>query len=503
MLSLSFTFPAGRYHATPWDRHVNEGAVAWPPEPWRILRALIATWHHKLKHEGRHDKAVLKGLIETLASEWPEYSLPTASHSHTRHYMPQFAAGRTSLILDAFTAVSRTDPLGVTWPNVELPEDQRLLLDDLLAVMGYLGRAESWVEARRTGVAPQSNCAPEESTIDTDTGEVKGELVTLYAPVPAAEYHLLRNRFLVDKKAHRKLGSTLPESLLDALSVDTGELRKQGWSQPPAARKVSYLRPLDAMRPVRGIQRTPLSAVKAVSFVLSGKPLPCVEDSLRIGELMRVATMGQCKRALGDDHIPAIFSGHDLPWDNRHRHAFYLPWDSDDDGRIDRILIHVPAGMGPAEQRALFGVKKLWEHGGTEWRLAFEGCGAADVAAVLTRPSTTWQSITPYLHPWHRKKRLEAEDQIRRECRERGITEPIAIERIDEVDVGKGRRRRPVHFHRFRNRRGLSQPDRLGSFWRLVFSEPIQGPLALGFACHYGLGLFKPVPQASRPAASG
>ena len=72
MLALSFTFPAGRYHATPWDRHVNEGAVAWPPEPWRLLRGLIATWHHKVKHTGRHSESSLLGLIESLAQELPE-----------------------------------------------------------------------------------------------------------------------------------------------------------------------------------------------------------------------------------------------------------------------------------------------------------------------------------------------------------------------------------------------------------------------------------------------
>jgi len=42
VIAISFKFPAGRYHATPWGRHVNEGAVEWPPSPWRILRALEA-----------------------------------------------------------------------------------------------------------------------------------------------------------------------------------------------------------------------------------------------------------------------------------------------------------------------------------------------------------------------------------------------------------------------------------------------------------------------------
>jgi CRISPR-associated protein Csb2 len=47
-------------------------------------------------------------------------------------------------------------------------------------------------------------------------------------------------------------------------------------------------------------------------------------------------------------------------------------------------------------------------------------------------------------------------------------------------------------FIRFRSKRGLTQPDAQGSFWKLTFAKPIAGPLALGFGCHYGLGMFKP-----------
>ena len=107
------------------------------------------------------------------------------------------------MIFDAFAAVNRADPLAVAWPNIELPDDQRSLLDDLLAVMGYLGRVESWVEAKRIDTAPNANCRPGDGAIDSDTGELKGELVTLYAPLPLAEYQALRDRFLVDKM-HRR-----------------------------------------------------------------------------------------------------------------------------------------------------------------------------------------------------------------------------------------------------------------------------------------------------------
>lgn len=82
------------------------------------------------------------------------------------------------------------------------------------------------------------------------------------------------------------------------------------------------------------------------------------------------------------------------------------------------------------------------------------------------------------------------EDRIRREYRERGLSEPVDMTRMKDMRVA-GRARRPVHFRRFRSKRGLEQPDRLGSFWRLSFSEPVTGPLSLGFACHFGLGLFK------------
>ncbi|MFX9058357.1 hypothetical protein ABTN75_21495, partial [Acinetobacter baumannii] len=47
MIAFAFTFPGNRYHATPWGRHANEADVAWPPEPVRILRGLIATWWRK------------------------------------------------------------------------------------------------------------------------------------------------------------------------------------------------------------------------------------------------------------------------------------------------------------------------------------------------------------------------------------------------------------------------------------------------------------------------
>ena len=42
-----------------------------------------------------------------------------------------------------------------------------------------------------------------------------------------------------------------------------------------------------------------------------------------------------------------------------------------------------------------------------------------------------------------------------------------------------------------RNRKG--DPVRPGFFLRLTFDHPVQGPLAIGYGAHFGLGMFRPV----------
>lgn len=103
--------------------------------------------------------------------------------------------------------------------------------------------------------------------------------------------------------------------------------------------------------------------------------------------------------------------------------------------------------------------------------------------------------MTPYLHPWHCKRTFGPDEQIRKECRLRGWGEPAEIASVPDGIQVSGRLRRPVHFHRFRSKRGLVQPDTRGGFYEITFTEPIDGPVALGFGCHFGLGLFQAIPD--------
>ena len=522
MISLNFHFLAHRYHATPWWHHVNEAEVAWPPDPWRILRAFIATWRRKLDPAGNEYREDMEGLLATLSSALPLYHLPSTVAMHTRHYMPvrEGKKDKPVLIFDAAVHVANGMPLTVIWP-VDLEERQRMLLARIAENLGYLGRAESWVEISVDDPVDeiQPNCFPiddGEKLIDLDTGELLGERVQILVPRTPEEYRQFRQQAVetmpaMKRKEKEQLMKTLPEDWLDALCVDTSDLRAVGWSAPPAAKAAYYCRPLQALEGLRS-QTLHLSSSRrtqptTLRYALAAKPLPAVEQAIRVGEWARLAAMGRAKQLLGEERIPWQISGHGAPQGNRHRHAFFLPEDADGDGRIDHLLIHVPAGLDDRTERVLRTLRYLKDRDGNRIQLLFEGLGGNRTLAGASRlvgTATDWTSITPYLFPWHlklkkslgsRERAIEAwrqiEAQIRRECRERGLPEPDIVEEVTEIRLA-GRPRRPIHFHRFRSKRGLVQPDRLGRFLRIRFPEPVSGPLALGFGCHFGLGLFRP-----------
>ena len=84
MTTIELKFPAHRFHATPWGRHVNEGAVEWPPSPYRLVRALYDAW--KRKHR-EVPEAAMDELLRALAADAPGYRLPATTAAHTRSYL--------------------------------------------------------------------------------------------------------------------------------------------------------------------------------------------------------------------------------------------------------------------------------------------------------------------------------------------------------------------------------------------------------------------------------
>lgn len=219
-----------------------------------------------------------------------------------------------------------------------------------------------------------------------------------------------------------------------------------------------------------------------------------LEAALPFTERARTALLGLAASLLGEECIPPALSGHQAEGDplrrGRPQHLFVLPEDADEDGLIDHLLLSLPADVGRREATQVAAVALRFQEirvGGApkiQLRLGNDG------ASAVCGQAASWVSLTPYLHPWHAKKRFGVEDQIRRECRIRGLPEPVAIDRMETIEA-MGRMLRPMDFQRSRGGRGGPQPDRQGGFFRLSFARPVAGPIALGWGAHFGLGLFR------------
>ena len=238
--------------------------------------------------------------------------------------------------------------------------------------------------------------------------------------------------------------------------------------------------------------------ITTACFRLLEGPRLSVKKSLRAGEWIRGALMAQAKKRFGADSIPWEISGHNLPKNNNHSHFFYLPEDSLGNGFIDSFFVYCGGGFGPKPIQALKRLNYLQNDKGERWSLVLENFGSTENfknGSSLFGKSNLWQSRSPYFHPWHRKKRFTLFDQLKKECGVRGWPDLKDIQLIPYLSRGE-RRLYPFSFHKFRSKKNLSQPDKNGGFWRLNFKNPVQGPVSLGFGCHFGLGLFGALKEA-------
>ena len=145
---------------------------------------------------------------------------------------------------------------------------------------------------------------------------------------------------------------------------------------------------------------------------------------------------------------------------------------------------------------------------GREVAAALAACDFAGVTPLFAS-TDRWRSLTPYVLTRHvkfrgprdengRKVMVDCpEEQIARELSLRWPDRPIPVrmdvqelrKRIAPMREGKSGGFRPFDYFRYR-RRGSNGG---GVFnFNLKIAGPVSGPLILGFACHYGLGIFVP-----------
>lgn len=494
MIAIAFRFPAGRFHATVWGRHVNEGVPEWPPSPWRILRALIAVWKRYLPEVS---EGSIRAVLAALAKP-PYFHLPPAVHAHTRQFMPLGGewSDRT-LVFDSFVALANAAPVVAVWPEASLAEPQRDALKVLLERLPYLGRAESWCAAEMMDGWSMSRGIPE--WVDARTGEVlEADCRPLADGEDPADYYEAIQVLVADGfNGSRPLDWAAGEP--NPLCVETGRLRaeRRDPSRPPGSRWVRYARRKDALAvdpipPLR--RRESTSQPTVVRYALDGPVLPLLTDTVRFAELARRAALS--KFGGPEKRKSAILSGR-APDGSRlqgHQHAHYLPTDEEGYGRLTHLTIYAPAGFDEEHQRALGALRVLNPgDGGPETQLLLLGFGGpADFTGRGLREGTTWQSATPFILSRHPKRNAkdQPEDQLRLELRRRGLPEPTRVDPLPVCRTG-GYPTRWLAFRRYRSC-GPDPAVGLGFGFRVEFPRPVAGPLVLGYGCHFGLGLFVP-----------
>lgn len=512
MIALRFRFITGRWHGTAWGSHVNEGVPDWPPAPWRIYRALIATWFHK--HSTLVDEVSIRGLIEALAAGAPSYALPSATSAHTRHYMPVNAGGKETRtkIFDTFVHVTPGEYLTVLWP-VELDPAQRELLATLIGSLNYLGRAESLVEAALlplTAKLPSPNARPLSEEAPLQRGEEPIRLLTPMTAQAFAEWTAGRTQESKPKTGKKAKQNALPSSLFDALLADTGDLKAAGWSQPPGSRWVDYARPAESFRiaPQRQPRPDDRHPKVALFAIISDVP-PSITQALSLGERFHRALVSRCSSP--------VFTGCDANGNplTGHSHAYYLSEADPLRGTVKFLTLYARMGFDADARHALEQLRQTWGFDGHNLQLILLGTGEpedfAEAGASLGHSlplasAKTWISHTPFVPTRHLKTRRNGEPkldecglaigspehELRRLLREGSFPEPLKIELTAALRIGE-RRIRWLEFQRTRKHgEGRHAAGNNGHGFRITFPSEVTGPIALGYGAHFGLGLFVP-----------
>jgi len=526
MLTLKISFINGQYHSTPWNSHVNEGVVEWPPSAWRILRALISVWHYKA---AKIDENIIRDIIKKLSGELPLYYLPNANLTHTRHFMRE-KGDIKGLVFDSFAVVNKNEPLFIIWNNVSLNEEEKKALSVLLNNLNYLGRSESWANASLyESKIIEPNCVPLPFNDSTNSNEY--EKISILMPIKDDEYKEWRKKMLeklkaeadskrkgmpkLNKKEEDKIEKNIPKDLFEALQWDTKDIKNERWSQPPGSKWFFYKIPKDpfSIKPKYDGGKK-LNNPTIARFAVYSQVPPRLTNAIYIADRIHT-TLVKYSDGLstftGCDEYGKPLKG--------HKHVYILPESNmalgnGHKGEITHVTLYFKEGIGEKERKVLDKLTKIWGTGGHDIQLILLGVGTPDdfggieinkgESPILAK-SNIWVSRTPFVPTRHpkttrsKKPKLDKNglqigspmhDAVRL-LKDNGYPDVKKIQYIDFTSLG-GRKTKWLEFkHERMNGKG-SRASPFGYGFIIEFAEEVRGPISIGYGAHFGLGLFVP-----------
>lgn len=477
---VELAFPTGRFHATPWGRHVNEGVPEWPPSPFRLVRAMLDAWYRK---HPDIPASVVEELMSAISAP-PVFRLPRARASHTRSYLSQNKVDPTDkkMVFDGFAVVDRADAVLMGWPGASPSEAARAAASTLLGSLSYLGRSESWIDARVREPGPvEWNCSPlTEGALPSGK-----DVVSVAGVVPPDRY--AERPFQIPSKKGKP--TTLP--WFEALGWGSAEAIAHRMNRPPALEPLLYLRNTDALDAQPAPRaRSSGRTIEAARFTVDSRVRVPITDALHVAEHVRRNLMGALRRVLGHEELTPTFTGKDADGKpvRGHTHATIFVLDEDHDGYVDALLVVSPQAFSTAEQRAVDRLRPVPRRNGHPLVLTPVRYGTR--SDLLAR-STTVVSHTPFAPPSHWRLKRDGDffgwlsEQVKTECDRRGLPRPIDVRPISGP-LSSQRRSRWLDFRR--SRKGDAPQPAFGL--KLVFATPVEVPFSLGYASHFGLGCF-------------
>ncbi|MEI7460271.1 MAG: type I-U CRISPR-associated protein Csb2 [Pirellula sp.] len=544
MQVIEIEFTARQFHATPWDAHVNEGRIEWPPCPWRLLRALIAVGYSKLDWQSDPpDKAI--AMLYKLAACRPRFGLPVSVETHSRHYMPVIEGKneRRAKLFDTFLRFpSDQNRMRVVF-DCELSEEERTLLKELVDGLAYLGRAESWIDAQLLDTSDElesdnvsfywSQPADQTTTkdrvrllapMDVDSFAQWREEATAVATqsaVASAEASAKEKGKALSPVAKAKAIAAatepFPIDLIQALQNDTSNWQKQGWQRPPGSQWIDYEMSRDAyiqqplkLTPQRSQAKNPTAILLAIDGEgKHGTLRPEMRRALPLMELLHAKSVWCAEKKLNVNlETLSELTGMNVqrqPLQGSHDHAHWIPLSLFDDRHIDHVLVYAFRGFSRESVRAIGQLRTAYSKGISKLAINLVGQGSISeiyqqllrvsgvrpTSLAILRPSNVFESVTPLVFrkflSSHGKKLPE--NQIREELIERGLPEPVAVNFWPSEEL-VNRKLKGFVLRRHASKR---QPPFERSYGLTIeFPETVATvPFALGYASHYGLGLFQ------------
>jgi CRISPR-associated protein Csb2 len=454
----------------------DKSAVEWPPHPDRLFSALVQAWGDL--GEPQDGKAALQWLERLPSPALRFRGLPEESQrTNVMRYVPANddirVMGRLRNPRRLPSAWVGDDPVDLYWPDSD-PREHWMALERLASAVASLGHSSSLVTVRLM----------REGNGEAALGSTDGKWLEL-VPDPGGPIGLR---------------VPYPERLEHLIQL----FRAQPRQRPASGAWATY----SVAKP--GVQATSGMFGDMLIFRLRGTGrLPLVSTS-QVIRALRSSILAHADQPVPEvisGHAPGSTSEHPQPSQRPHLALVSLPdvGHTHAGGHLSGVAAVLPRGLDSQQRRSCLravgaGTEKplvvgrlgVWKLERQSLEINLRGL----LPTAWTSAAGEWSTVTPFVFGRYPADPYgtEAVQIVRESCRMAGLPQPVKVE-IGPVSAVLGVPR-ASEFPALASR--LGKPRKYHVHLRLLFSEPISGPVLLGWGRYQGYGLCHSMQEYAR-----